>query len=584
MNNKQIGGLENATDNEYIFEVKKIYNEMISTIKSKDIKKINEFEGEFMKMFNDDIVKIFNSGNNNITSIGEGIDRFIGIEDIKYLFNNSLYKLKDYNKNTAFYDLIIEIDKYIEKNQLEFINKKLDYDIFYFKLSNLVKNFDCKKKLGNVNNNLSLMLHILSLKIICILNKRYIKYKLYSEFKKYLITELYQCYGLKQGTYEITDNYEPIDTLSTKQAKSYISTQIIVYDKLFEQDLCSPYELELIKQNTNKFDTPKKLAVVNGIVSAIMLSVIASIVYASVTSQVPGASFPLYVTPFLSIFSSFLGTSLSQQYKTFSENSIKYIDDKGMVKSILKNWNTDILKTNKQLQYNRRQSCKEAYTKSIDYINEFNKKIADNYEKYLFQFEVYRKLFDLVCDDSVDTNKINNASLFSNNEFNIKPTDNIVIKEEVISQQLPPVPQPPVSSHQQSLLPPLPPSEEYKENEEDYINSYQNDKNKKYLFYKLKKLMEANPTDIDNDTNKEVLFLNLQEDKDNNTMKLNKGTNIKGNMVILKDFLINNPKIFEKLKEYKGGSKTRKNKKSKKSKKYIKNISKILNKTRKSKN
>jgi hypothetical protein len=176
MNSKQIGGLENATDNEYIFEVKKIYNEMISTIKSKDIVKINEFEGEFMEMFNDDIIKIFNSGNNNITSIGEVMNKFIGIEHIKYLFNNSLYKLKDYNKNTAFYDLIIETDKYIEKNQSEFISKKLDYDIFYFKLSNLVKNFDCKKKLGNVNNNLSLMLHILSLKIICILNKRYIKY------------------------------------------------------------------------------------------------------------------------------------------------------------------------------------------------------------------------------------------------------------------------------------------------------------------------------------------------------------------------------------------------------------------------
>jgi hypothetical protein len=95
--------------------------------------------------------------------------------------------------------------------------------------------------------------------------------------------------------------------------------------------------------------------------------------------------------------------------------------------------------------------------------------------------------------------------------------------------------------------------------------------------------MEANPKDIDNHTNEVDLFLNLREDSDNKTMKLTKSANMNGNIGLLKDFLNNNPKIFEKLKEsVYGGSKTRKNKKSKKPKKYIKNTKK--NKTRKSKN
>jgi hypothetical protein len=611
MNNKQIGGLENATNKEYINKFKQIYNEMISIIKSKDIVKINDFEGKFMKMFYYDILKIFKSDNNdnknigevmdNITevmdNIAEVMDRFIGIEDIKHLFNDSLYKSKNHDKNTAFYDLIIETDKYIEKNQSEFISKKLDYDIFYFKLSNLVKNFDCKKKLGNVNNNLSLILHILSLKIICILNKIYIKYKLFSKLKEDLLTELYQCYGLRQGTYEISYLDE-----NAKNNKLYISTQIILYDKLIEQDFCSPYELELIKQNTNKFDTPKKLAVLNGIISAITLSVIAAMIYAAVTRELPGAEFPLYVTPFLSILSTVLGTTYSQQYKQYFESSIKYIEDKGIVKEILKKWKADILKrkedevkrkegenedksqyfflkkwradimkfTKKEdFDYKKNQSCEQAYTNSMGYITTFNKEIAINYEKYLFQFEVYRKLFDLVCDDSADTNKIITASLFSNNEFNINSTDNKAISEEVTSQQQ----QQSIQSDQQreKLVEETINNEENVVTVEDYINSYNNNRTKKKLFYKLKKEMEAHQEDIDNHTNEKELFMNLQEDNVNNTMILTRTENMIGNIELLKDFLNNNPKIFEQLKKsVYGGSKTRKNKKSKKPKKYNK--------------
>ena len=124
MNNKQIGGLENANNNEYINQIDILFNNMLESIKSKDLDKINLFN----ESLNEYIIKIMNT-----LSIDKPLekDNFIDVYNISEIFNKTLYFTK--NRETSFYKLIKHIDKFIDDNVDDFINKKLNYDIFYFK-------------------------------------------------------------------------------------------------------------------------------------------------------------------------------------------------------------------------------------------------------------------------------------------------------------------------------------------------------------------------------------------------------------------------------------------------------------------
>ena len=124
MNSKQKGGLENTNDKEYIFEVNVLFNELLKAIESKNLEIINNNETNFLEYkYNEDssLSKLIDNTN----------EKFYKIDDIKEIFNETLYYNKKSRIKTTFYDLISLIDNFIEKNKQDYLLKKLNSDLFF---------------------------------------------------------------------------------------------------------------------------------------------------------------------------------------------------------------------------------------------------------------------------------------------------------------------------------------------------------------------------------------------------------------------------------------------------------------------
>jgi hypothetical protein len=425
MNNKQIGGLENATNKEFISKINQEFIKLIQVIDTKDLSNIIVFENNLLK---------------NIIPT-ESIDlnkyKLFQLDDVTEIFDKTLYYTEQNNQNdtrkkTSFYELITIIDEFIEKNKSDYLANKLNSDVFYFKLSMLLKKFKCNKNTRYTNTLLSLKLHILTYLVLCILNKKYFKQK-FEILKENLIIKLYSCYGFIRGTKEILFVNE-----KDKKIKKQVSAEIVLLDELFNNNLCSPYEVDLIKKNTNFFDTPKKAAIFQSIISGTIVTVLAAVIYSVTEVVAPVVKFPLYVTPILSVVGAITATPLNQFWKEYTERSLKFIEEKGLAKTIIKNWYNDKMRgfgvyssiDMSISEYNTSNiSCVNSYINAEKEINDFKKDIEKYYDDYVFKKEVYIKIFYLLCDDSENAKQIDkNINILNTDDA--APAVNIVRIEE----------------------------------------------------------------------------------------------------------------------------------------------------------
>ena len=427
MNNKQIGGLEHATDKEYISKINQEFIKLIQVINTKDLSNIIVFENNLLK----NIIPT--------ESIDLNENKLFQLDDVTEIFDKSLYYTKQNNQNrkkTSFYELITIIDEFIEKNKSDYLANKLNSDVFYFKLSMLLKNFKCNQNTKYTNTLLSLKLHILTYVVLCILNKKYFKEK-FEKLKYILITKLYSCYGFIRGTKEILFINE-----KDKKIKKQVSAEIVLLDELFNNNLCSPYEVDLIKKNTNFFDTPKKAAIFQSIISGTIVTVLAAVIYSVTEVVAPVVKFPLYVTPILSVVGALTATPLNQFWKEYTERSLKFIEEKGLAKNIIKNWyNNEIRGFGTYSSIDMRISeyktsnitCVNSYINVKNEINDFKKDIEKYYDDYLFKKEVYIKIFYLLCDDSDNAKQIDDTIKILNTDAaapSVAPSVNKVRIEE----------------------------------------------------------------------------------------------------------------------------------------------------------
>jgi len=425
MNNKQIGGLEHARDNEFISKINQEFIKLIQVINTKDLSNIIVFENNLLK----NIIPT--------ESIDLNENKLFQLDDVTEIFDTTLYYTKqkkqtDTRRKTSFYELITIIDEFIEKNKSDYLTNKLNSDVFYFKLSMLLKNFKCNNNTRYTNTLLSLKLHILTYLVLCILNKKYFKQK-FEILKENLITKLYSCYGFIRGTKEILFVNE-----KDKKIKKQVSAEIVLLDKLFNNNLCSPYEVDLIKKNTNFFDTPKKAAIFQSIISGTIVTVLAAVIYSVTEVVAPVVKFPLYVTPILSVVGALTATPLNQFWKEYTERSLKFIEEKGLAKTIIKNWYNDKMRgfgvyssiDMSIYEYKTSNiSCVNSYINAKKEINDFKKDIEKYYDDYLFKKEVYIKIFYLLCDDSDNAKQID-ETIKTLNTDDAAPAVKIVRNEE----------------------------------------------------------------------------------------------------------------------------------------------------------